>query len=300
MSSALDRDLQDLKHLNAESTSRIQAELPRFFSTKHGLVLQKALALMQSHNLRTPFPPVEACFDRLASQCKKRDPGCSGKEALLRFLVVDPLGHSDLLLKAVRFVQWEPIWGGLVDTAPSLRGLAVLGLVRAQHPEAPQHIASLLADPEIEARRGAFEALLEAPSLWAHPLLTLFSRFENDVQLRSDALTFLLEERALSAQDVLPELTSSSDDWREAAALALSNVPSLESTVAVLSLVQEEPQPARRQALWPVLLMTSRSEGRSLLMKAISDLGTSRQDELLQVALTLDDQDLVDHIQNSF
>src|SRR5262249_46175669 len=70
----------------------------------------------------------------------------------------------------VRHVQLEPVWGGRADTAAPLRALCALGLVQVGSPEAMIELATLLADPEADARIGAAHALGNC-GLAAAPLL---------------------------------------------------------------------------------------------------------------------------------
>lgn len=81
---------------------------------------------------------VEA-FGRLirASDPVKTDPQCRAKAALLEtVLTLEADGEREAYALGLHYVQQEPVFGGQVDTAGEVRGLSVLGMVRARHPDA--------------------------------------------------------------------------------------------------------------------------------------------------------------------
>jgi hypothetical protein len=120
------------------------------------------------------WPQLERAFARLLDEREphKSDPMCRAKVALLRAMLrLEAEGERAAYERGRTYVQREPVWGGQIDTAGELRGLCVLGLVRARHPDAALFAAEALVDAERATRVGVLQALAEAPPDSALPLL---------------------------------------------------------------------------------------------------------------------------------
>jgi hypothetical protein len=296
MKSKIESDLAKLKSLSACPPSELAKGLSEFYTSSCGVVLKKVFDLLKVSKLQNLEPPTEACFARLLKRPLKQDPGCLGKEAILRYILDAPSGYADLLLHSIHYVQLEPVWGGHEDSASVMRGLSALALVRSQHPDAPTRVANLIADDELPARRGAFEALCEAPPIWGQALLVVMARFEGDVQLRADLQTFLLEESVMSVASLMRDLDSERVEYREAACIALSLVPSIETALALLERLIEEVAPLRRRDLWGVFILASRVEDRAKWLPDLGDLGSTRIEEALQAAREVGDQEMIESL----
>lgn len=100
-----------------------------------------------------------AAFHRFLHRPVKTDPGCMAKNALTDAL--NELGTTEegVFLAGIHHVQREPVFGGSVDTAATLRGNCAAGLARLNHPDVLYLLTDLLFDPEVPARRAAVQAL---------------------------------------------------------------------------------------------------------------------------------------------
>ncbi|MDX2239271.1 MAG: hypothetical protein NW224_01195 [Leptolyngbyaceae cyanobacterium bins.302] len=108
------------------------------------------------------IPELVSACDRFLVNAKESDPGCRAKQAISEALYRLQYSDKAPFLKGIRHVQAEPVWGGKVDTAPTLRGTCALGLVRMNYPLVMVELRDLLADPEPEARIGAARAIAYA------------------------------------------------------------------------------------------------------------------------------------------
>ena len=140
------------------SPSSLQA-LQEVLKSREARAIAKAAAVAAEQDLQALRPELLAACTRLFDAPMKADPGCAAKAALVEAL--DRLGHADagLFDRAIRYVQWEAVWGGRVDTAIDLRGAAAMGLARLDPPDTLLALARLLADPEPPARMHAARAL---------------------------------------------------------------------------------------------------------------------------------------------
>lgn len=227
----------------------------------------------------------------------QKDAGAVGKQALARALLAFGWTDPELWRSAVRCVQLEPVWGGKVDVAAGLRAVAALGLVRGSAVDAGLELAQLLADPEREARGGAVEALREAPSLWALPLLRLASRVELDPALLADIFEALLERDGLRAADLVGELQGKNDERREAAALALAAAGGDEAAELLLATLEELPLPAARRGLWLGLLGLRGDDARRRVLDWLEASGAAARDEALETARAIGEQDWIERIE---
>lgn len=132
--------------------------LRKAMASKHNVVCARAAAIAAEYDVGAVVPGLVDAFERFV-EAPKTDAGCIAKEAIADAL--NALEHFDAapFLLGVRHIQREPVWGGSVDTAASLRAQCAAGLARLDHPGIYFILVDLLMDPEIEARRGAVRAL---------------------------------------------------------------------------------------------------------------------------------------------
>jgi len=132
-----------------------------------------AAAIVAQYAVTDLIPDLVASFDRFLG---RQDKGCLAKTALVEAL--DRLEHyePELFLRGLHHVQMEPVYGGRVDTAANLRANCALALARFGYPDVLFELATLVMDPQVEARRGAVKAL------------THLARDESELLLRVKAL----------------------------------------------------------------------------------------------------------------
>jgi HEAT repeat protein len=228
-----------------------------------------------------------AAFPRLCHDGLRIDPGCAGRRAIAEGLLALDWTQSEPWWEGLGIVQWEPVYGGRVDAGAGLRGLCALGLVRSGDTRAPLALARLLADPEVEARRGAVRALREAPSLWALPLLAhraLLRAEDLDAQL--DILHGLLEREDEAAFHLVADLLADADgESREAAAIALGERGGDAGARLLWCRLAEEVLPPRRRPLWLGLALSRCDEGRPRLLR---HLATAPAMQVREAAWALD------------
>ena len=133
--------------------------LRKVLESRESRAVAKAAAVAAEQDLTVLCAELDAALRRLLDAAYAADPGCAAKAALCEAL--DRLGHDDreLFRRAIRHVQWEPVWGGRVDAAVELRGAAAMALARLDAQGALIDLARLLADPQPPARMAAASAL---------------------------------------------------------------------------------------------------------------------------------------------
>jgi hypothetical protein len=235
---------------------------------------------------------VEA-FQRLvgASDGFKADPQCRAKAALLQtVLALEADGERDAYLSGLRYAQREPAFGSDVDTAGEIRGLSVLGMVRARHPDSAVFAAEALADPERAVRIAAAQALGEAAPEAALPLL----RYKLEVSDPEPEVTgacygaYLALSPASGLELARALLARNGEAEQEALLLALgeSRLPGAfpvlrqysgrASAVACVAMALLRLEPATDHLLWRIASGGAREAGQAL--KALAHF---RHDEAL-------------------
>src|SRR3954454_11608625 len=117
---------------NEPASPALVLELRKALSNRNGYLVGKASSVATHHRLTELVPELRTAFDRLLVDSVKTDPQCWGKNGIITALA--ELGHDepDLYLKGLRHIQLEPVWGGTVDTAGTLRARCALALVQCQ------------------------------------------------------------------------------------------------------------------------------------------------------------------------
>lgn len=221
------RKLEDvlaaLRQVRDDPTSEASLrELRGALADRRSHAVAKAAALIGELEVADLVSEMLAAFDRFMA-VPGADPGCAAKTGIAEAL--GRLGYDDpkIFLRGVRHVQWEPVYGGHVDTAAGLRGACGRGLVRMGYRDALTELAHLLADPQAPVRAAAARALADRGLDDATPLLRLrVLAGEREPSVLSECFAALL---GLSPAKSLPFVSGFLDaadaEMAEAAALAL-------------------------------------------------------------------------------
>lgn len=135
------------------------SELRRHLSSKSNLIVAKVAQIASDSGDFQLLPDLIDSFQRFMVNPAKSDKGCAAKTAIIKSLLAAECDREDIFLSGIRHVQFEPSYGGPIDTAAELRALSALGLVQMGSSETITELATLLADKEADARIGAVHAL---------------------------------------------------------------------------------------------------------------------------------------------
>ena len=169
------------------------------------------------------LPVLEIAFRRFCEKGEKTDPGCEAKIAIMEGLRSMRWDEEDFFVDACRYRQFEPVWGGSVDTAAEVRVLAAFALAEMNSRSAMSELIDLLVDPEPGCRAGAIRALAASQQDAAKYLLRLKAHHgDTDPQVLGECLTGLLSIAYDEGHPIaLKYLASESLDARLEAAVAL-------------------------------------------------------------------------------
>jgi len=217
-------------------------------------------------------PQLVQAFERFAKDGSQSDKGCHAKLAIVKALRLLNCGESEILARGVRYVQMEPFYGGVEDTAAPLRVECAAALVEVGWRGVEIELAQLLADPIADARIGAARLLAQSGLPSAEPLLRLRA-------LTGDTEGAAIQEYFVALLSLNPtgavEFCSHFLDHRggprfEAAAIALGE-SRLETAFAVLAqAVQKQHNAHCRQVLFTSIALLRRNDAMDYLLSAIA------------------------------
>ncbi len=241
-----------------EKTAHAVEELRGALGDSSSLIVEAAARAAQSLGAGELAPEMRDAFDRFFEDRSDRDKGCVAKTACLAAL--DALGEADAerLLRAIRHVQMEAVYGPAVDVAGPLRSEGLAGLLGIGYDALPEELVRLLNDPLSEVRLAAIQC---AGHLGGRvgALLLRYKALAGDADpaLTSECFSALMRSGGGSARDfVVERLETASTEVALGAALALGEAAKPEYLDVLLRVradrVDEE---FRRGVLLPVSLL---------------------------------------------
>jgi hypothetical protein len=272
---------------------------------KHGIVIATIADALEADDepLLARLPDA---FATLRQDPVKRDPGCLGKSAIVRALYRTDALSDEVFLAGIDLRQYEPVFGGRVDTAAQLRGVCGMALAAMRHPQAMRRLAILLADPELAARIAAARAVAASGDrTTGEPLLRLrLAVGERDPEALAEDFAALLE---LAGDDdetvayVATHLDDRDEAIAEAAALALGGS---RRTTALAALVKRLEGGlifgARRRVLsLGVALVRSEAAWSWLLRRLAEAEPRAAEDALRALATFSHDEKLVERVRRT-
>lgn len=157
----LEEQLARVKEIEGRAlTPETTAELCAALDGGSNVIIARAAQVMGNSGRVEFVPALAAAFRRLLAQPATADKTCRAKEAIIAALDALYSEEDEVALHGMRYVQWEPVYGGRVDTAANLRGRCAVLLARMRYREAHIELVRLLVDPEAPPRLAAVRALL--------------------------------------------------------------------------------------------------------------------------------------------
>lgn len=243
------RELTAQEPHGAETRKQLRAALGSASAYRVAL----AARLIAQHTVPGCTDALVAALERLLEPPARRDPSCHAKLALLEALRAVGEGGRDVvpaLRRALVHVQLEPVYGGQVDTAPNLRGLAAVMLAESGVPDLVNDLVTLLNDPEAVARVHAVEALAGCGELGVEAVLRLKARVgDAEPAVTSacfEALIGLWPERSHGFLVEALERAESAPLAAEQAALALGQARRVAALPALSALADSTSHPELR------------------------------------------------------
>ena len=219
------------------------------------------------------IPDLVAAFGRFMDNPEKTDKGCTAKTAEVKALVGLGYDEDGVLLRGIRHVQMEPVYGGRADTAANLRAECAMGLVRIGHPDTLFELTTLLMDGEPQPRRAAVKALAY---LGAEPceLLLRIKVLAGDPEpdVIGDCFAGLIGINAERSMPFVSEYLASDDEVvAESAAIALGESRKPEAFQILRDHWEDALRSDRRKTLLLPMALTRCDEAFEFLLEVVLD-----------------------------
>jgi HEAT repeat protein len=286
---AFDRKLAAIEALRAEPASAAREEqLRKALKDRNNFVVSKAAALAGQLGLTALTPHLVAAFDRFLENSAKTDSQCWAKNAIVKALKDLGYDDPDVFLRGSAHVQKEAVWGGMVDTAATLRGTCALALVACTLDRLSilTRLVDLLADPEKTVRTDAARAIAQLPGHDSVLLLRLKTHAgDAEAEVTGTCFDALLE---MSPRDSIPFVTrfleSKNEDVRLEAVAALGERPEPEAVDALKQCYEARVDPEMKTAILRSLGASRQPAAAEFLLSIAAD-GPAAQAATAIVAL---------------
>src|SRR5262249_8542086 len=123
--------------------------LRKALAQPNNFLVAKASDLIRELNLTKLVPELLAAYERFFADAVKSDPQCWAKNSLSRALAAFEHSDANVFLRGMKHIQLEPVYGGVSDSAGTLRATCALALVQCRsltEPELLRHLVELFAD----------------------------------------------------------------------------------------------------------------------------------------------------------
>lgn len=273
--------------------------LREVIQSKYAVAVMQAARLVGQANLRELIPDLIPAWEQFMQNAAANDPNCHAKKAIADALYRLDYPEAAPFLAGIRHIQREPIWGGQIDTAPSLRGICALGLVKINYSDVMVELADLLADTESEARIGAVRAIAYRNDPQGVPLLRLKAKLGDEPAVLSECFAAMLRLAPDSSLPLVAGFLNRADaQVCEMAAIALGE-SRLPETLSILQTWWNHSHNAdlRQTGLLSIAMLRSDAAINFLLSLVAEAKKPDAQAALVALRIYQDDQELAKRIQ---
>ncbi len=270
---AFDEQLAAVDSLrDAPELARVEG-LRKAFGNRNNFIVAKAAELARECKLIVLTDAILTAFDRFFENPEKTDPQCWAKNALSRTLAAFEYQDPDVLLRGMRHIQLEPVWGGRSDTAGTLRATCALALVQCRSLSEINllaHLVDLLADKDKAVRAEVVRAIEQVGSPSASLLLRLRASVGNDeAEVLGACYSGVLSIEGIGAIPWVSRFLSSADDAAAEAALAIAGTHSPEAVEVLRESLAKADDPWWRSVLLSAIALIRQDAGMELLLELV-------------------------------
>jgi len=247
--------------------------LRKALTHRNNFLVGKAADLVREFCLAQLLPELRNAFDRFFDDPVKTDPQCWAKNALSRALAAWEYQEAEVFLRGMRHVQMEPVWGGVTDTAGTLRATCALALVQCRSltdADLLRHLIELMGDKEKSVRAEAVRAIEQVGSPCASLLLRLRAVIGADEpEVLGACYGGILRLEGASAIAWVRRFLATGDDNAAEAALAIAATHSPEGFNALRESFLKPDDPWWRSVLLSAIALTRQDAALEFLLALV-------------------------------
>jgi HEAT repeat protein len=246
--------------------------LRRALSDRSSRVVSKAAEIVGEGEVKELESELIEAYQRFLVDPAKSDLGCEAKTAIVEALVNIECREIEFYRAGIKYVQYEPIWGGEEDAAAHLRSASAMGLVLcASLLECLDRFAELLADHSKTARIGAARALAALAHPEGAPLVRLKLLLgDKDAEVLGECCSTLLR---LSPDAGLPlvleRLASPDPNVAVQVAMALAESRNRRAFEPLRTVWRQQRDPEARSAMLIAIALLRSSEANEFLLSLL-------------------------------
>jgi len=262
--------LDEVRHQTPEASIE---PLRKALAGRNNYVVAKTADVVRELRLAALIPELLSAFDRFFTNPIKTDPQCWAKNALSRALAELECQDAAVFLRGMRHTQPEPVWGGVSDTAGTLRGTCALALVQCRSlsdHELLTYLMELFADKEKSVRVAAVRAIERVGSHSAALLLRMKAILAADEpEVLGPCYSGILNIEGTAAITWISHFLGTADDTAAEAALAIAADRSPQAFEALRGRFVEERDPWFRSVLLSAIALTRQEVAHDFLFDLV-------------------------------
>ena len=275
--------------------------LRKALAHRNNFLVAKAADLVREFGLTDLTPDVLKAFARFFENPERTDPQCWAKNALSRALAALEHQEADLFLRGMRHIQMEPVWGGLSDTAGTLRATCALALVQCRSltdADLLAHLLELLGDKDKVVRAEAARAIEQVGSSSASLLLRLRAALGADEpEVLGACYSGILRVEGNGAIPWIVRFLATADDSAAEAALAIAGTHSPEGFHALQECFGKADDPWWRSVLLSAIALTRQEEALEFLLDLVRTESLSAEAAIEAVLRSAPSQEVMQRLE---
>lgn len=276
------------------------APLRKALGHRNNFIVAKASDLVREFRLENLTPDLLAAFDRFFDDPVKTDPQCWAKNALSHALAAMEYQDETIFLRGMRHIQLEPVWGGLSDTAGTLRATCAFALVQCRsltEKDLLQHLVELLADKDKSVRAEVVRAIEQVGSPSAALLLRLRAVLGTDEpEVLGACYGGILRIEGLRAIPWMRRFLTAADDNAAEAALALAGTHSPESFETLREFFAKANDPWWRSVLLSAISLTRQNDALEFLLELVRTESLDAEPAIEAILRSMPSKDVTDRL----
>jgi hypothetical protein len=261
-----------LDQLGAGDKSQSLGIVKKLIVDRNNIVAAKAAEAAAGIKATELVPLLTCAFEAFIKDGARKDKRCHAKLAIVRAMRTLHADEPEVFARGVRYVQMEPVFGGMEDSAAPLRVECAAALAEIGWGGAQIELAQLLADPVVDARIGSARVLGQSQLPSAEALLRLrILAGEADGGALQEYFAALLMLNPTQAVEFCSTFLDKPGKARfEAAAMALGE-SRLDAAFAILAkAAQNQREPRIRKILMISIALLRRDDAMEFLLSAIA------------------------------
>ena len=249
------------------------AALKKALGHRSNFLVAKAADLTREFNLTQLTNDLLAAYDRFFQNAEKTDPQCWAKNALSRALAAVEHQDVEVFLRGMRHIQMEPVWGGVSDTAGTLRATCALALVQCRSltdTDLLSRLIELIGDKDKAVRAEVVRAIEQVGSPAASLLLRQRAILGNDEpEVLGACYGGILRIEGPTAISWVTRFLETADDTAAEAALAIAGSHSPEGFEALRKCFEQAGDPWWRSVLLSAIALTRQDSALEFLLNLV-------------------------------